>query len=171
MVAAPRLNRVPSGLAGGTFETSESLNLYDEIRLLIPAPADPTMPTAPIGIIGVWVMVHVAAVTGIIAPAPSPGGAGIGGKSDEHQRKPARRREQCRKPFHELPPLFFGPPTRGRNRKARRVVLVPDLPLMVRMMRRCRGCLDTVKRGNSAWRGNTVAMMHYLRIVNSGGSQ
>ena len=79
----------------------------DEIRLLIPAPADPTMPTAPIRIIGVWVMVHVAAVTGIIAPAPSPGGAGIGGKSDEHQRKPARRREQCRKPFHRTPPSLF----------------------------------------------------------------
>jgi hypothetical protein len=96
----------------------------------------------------------------------------MGGKSDEHQRKPARRREQCRKPFHRTPPsLFRATATRVRNRKARRVVLVPDLPLMVRMMRRCRGCLDTVKRGNSAWRGNTVAMMHYLRIVNSGGSQ
>ena len=38
------------------------------------------------------------------------------------------------------------------------------------MSRWHRGCLDTVKRGNSAWRGHTVAMMHYLRIVKSRGS-
>src|SRR6478736_8517731 len=85
--------------------------------MLIPAPADPTMPTAPIRIIGVWVMVHVAAVTGIIAPAPSPGGAGIGGKSDEHQRKPARRREQCRKPFHRTPPSLFRATDAGETGK------------------------------------------------------
>jgi len=58
------------------------------------------MLTAPIGKIGVWEMVHVGAVAGIIAPAPSPGGAGIRGKSDEDQGKPARSREQCRKLFH-----------------------------------------------------------------------
>jgi hypothetical protein len=38
------------------------------------------------------------------------------------------------------------------------------------MRRRCRGC-QTVKRVNSAWLGNTAAMMHYLRIVNSRGRQ
>jgi hypothetical protein len=92
--------------------------------LLIPAPADPTMPTAPIRIIGVWVMMHVAAVTGIIAPAPSPGGAGMGGKSDEHQRKPAHRNKQCRKPFHRTPPSFCGPLLRAcENRKAARVLI------------------------------------------------
>jgi hypothetical protein len=42
--------------------------------------------------------------------------------------------------------------------------------LSVRMMRRCRG-YRTVKRVKTAWLGNTVAMMHYLRIVNSGGRQ
>src|SRR6478736_10069635 len=94
----------------------------DEIRLLRPAPADPTMPTAPIRIIGVWVMVHVAAVTGIIAPAPSPGGAGMGGKSDEHQRKPAHRHKQCRKPFHRTPPSPLRPLGRAcENRKAARL--------------------------------------------------
>ena len=83
-----------------------------------------------------------------MAPAPSPGGTGIG---DEHQRKPARRHEQCRKPFHRT--------------------LVHDLLLTVmRMMRRCHGCLDTVKRVNTARRGNTVAMMHYLWIVKSRGN-
>ena len=61
--------------------------------------------------------------------------------------------------------------TTSASRQKRQLQLMPDLALMVRTMRRCRGCLDTVKRGNSAWRGNTVAMMHYLRIVNSGGSQ
>src|SRR6476619_6772685 len=95
------------------------------IRLLIPAPADPTMPTAPIRIIGVWVMVHVAAVTGIIAPAPSPGGAGMGGKSNKHQRKPAHRHKQCRKPFHRTPPfLLRATRARVRNLKAARVLLV-----------------------------------------------
>src|SRR5262249_9355851 len=68
--------------------------------ILSPAIADPTMLTAPIGKIGVCEMVHVGAVAGIIAPAPSPGGAGIRGKSDEDQGKPARSREQCRKLFH-----------------------------------------------------------------------
>jgi hypothetical protein len=76
--------------------------------LLIPAPADPTMQTAPIRIIGVWVMMHVAAVTGIIAPAPSPGGAGMGGKSDEHQRKPAHAISNVASLFIELPPHFAG---------------------------------------------------------------
>ena len=98
------------------------------IRLLIPAPADPTMPTAPIRIIGVWVMVHVAAVTGIIAPAPSPGGAGMGGKSDEHQRKPAHRHKQCRKPFHRTPRPLQATRTRVRNLKAARVLLVATVP-------------------------------------------
>ena len=42
---------------------------------------------------------------------------------------------------------------------------------MVPMMSRCRGCLDTVKRINTAWRGDTVAMMHDLRIVKSRGRQ
>ncbi len=54
-------------------------------------------------------------------------------------------------------------------RLGRGVVLVPELRLPVRM-RRCRGC-RTVKRVKSAWRGNAVAMMHYLRIVNAGGRQ
>jgi hypothetical protein len=59
-----------------------------------------------------------------------------------------------------------------QNGKGGRVVLARDLRrFMVPMMSRCRGCRDTVKRVNSAWRGNTVAMMHYLRIVNSRGSQ
>ena len=38
-------------------------------------------------------------------------------------------------------------------------------------MSRCRGCRDTVKRVKRAWRGNTVAMMHYRRIVKSRGRQ
>ena len=42
---------------------------------------------------------------------------------------------------------------------------------MVPMMSRCRGCRDTVKRVKRAWRGNTVAMMHYRRIVKSRGRQ
>jgi hypothetical protein len=44
---------------------------------------------------------------------------------------------------------------------------VPDLLLM---MRRRRGRL-TVKRVETACLGNAVAMLHYLRIVNSRGSQ
>ena len=141
------------------------------MALLIPAGADPTMPTAPIRIIGVWVMVHVAAVAGITAPAPSPGGAGIGGKSDEHQRKPACRHEQCRKPFHRTPHSFAGHLGRACETRKPGALSAPDLLLtVVRMMRRCHGCLDTVKRVNTAWRGNTVAMMHYLRIVNSRGN-
>jgi hypothetical protein len=52
----------------------------------------------------------------------------------------------------------------------RRVVLARDLRrFMVPMMSRCRGCRDTVKRVKRAWRGNTVAMMHYRRIVKSRG--
>ena len=51
-----------------------------------------------------------------------------------------------------------------------RVVLVPDLLLTVRMVRRRSGC-STIKRLNTAWLGNTAAMMHYLRIINSRGSQ
>jgi hypothetical protein len=101
------------------------------IRLLIPAPADPTMPTAPIRIIGVWVMVHVAAVTGIIAPAPSPGGAGMGGKSDEHQCKAAHRHKQCRKPFHRTPRPLQATRTRAKTEKPRAclqaLVLAPIL--------------------------------------------
>ena len=38
-------------------------------------------------------------------------------------------------------------------------------------MRRCWRCRDTVKGVKTAWLGNAVAMMHYLRIVNSGGRQ
>jgi hypothetical protein len=68
-----------------------------------------------------------------------------------------------------------------RNGEGRRA-LVPDLRLSVTMMSSCRyvtmmssrrwcGCRDTVKRINTAWRGNTVAMMHYRRIVKSRGRQ
>jgi hypothetical protein len=65
-----------------------------------------------------------------------------------------------------------------RNGERRRA-LVPDLRLSVTMMSSCRyvtmsscrGCRDTVKRGNTAWLSNTVAMMHHLRIVKSRGSQ
>jgi hypothetical protein len=57
-----------------------------------------------------------------------------------------------------------------RAHPSRRVVLVPDLLLTVRMVRRRSGC-STIKRLNTAWLGNTAAMMHYLRIINSRGSQ
>jgi hypothetical protein len=57
-----------------------------------------------------------------------------------------------------------------RVRSGRRAVLVPDLVLTVPTMRRCRGC-RTVQRLKCAWLGNTAAVMHYLRIVNSQGSQ
>ena len=49
-----------------------------------------------------------------------------------------------------------------------------DLPLDVpMMMSRCRwcGCRNAVKRVNTTWLGDTVAMMHYLRIVNSRSNQ
>ena len=49
-------------------------------------------------------------------------------------------------------------------------LLSPRLFLTVMMMRRCRGC-SAVKRVKTAWLGNTAAMVRYLRIVNSRGSQ
>jgi hypothetical protein len=38
-------------------------------------------------------------------------------------------------------------------------------------IRKCRRCRDTVKGVKTAWLGNAMAMMHYLRIVNAGGRQ
>jgi hypothetical protein len=56
------------------------------------------------------------------------------------------------------------------NRKASALFSCPTYFLPCGMMRRCRG-YRTVKRVKTAWLGNTVAMLHDLRIVNSRGSQ
>jgi hypothetical protein len=70
----------------------------------------------------------------------------------------------------ELPAPRRAPAWQSVGGAVARAGHAPDLPLTVRMMRRCRGC-RTVNRVKSAWLGDTVVMTHDLRIVNSRGSQ
>ena len=65
--------------------------------------------------------------------------------------------------------MGFKADARHERVEANALYTLPDLLLTVRM-RRCHGC-RTVKRINTAWLGDTVAITHNLRIVNSRGSQ